>query len=247
MSFNPDFEKFFLSGVGTGCWLSLVTVTTVGYGDVTPKTIIGRILCVIWMIFGIIFASVLTASVTDTVSGTSSLDINKKTIAVLSNSPEVEIAIKDYHADVVYAKTVEELSNIVRSRKAFAGLLNADIASHNQEVIRNERPSSFHKDVLIFAYTIPIKVTVYALVPKNQRIHNHLECMAKHEEEVLDSTDNRFKRKIQTEILRSLSVYSMFKNHAVISYVTIAIGGVFALGCIYEVLYKIKNKKNFQS
>jgi voltage-gated potassium channel len=46
-----------------GIWWAVVTVTTVGYGDITPKTVQGRIVAVVVMLFGIGFLSVLTATI----------------------------------------------------------------------------------------------------------------------------------------------------------------------------------------
>ena len=46
-----------------GIWWAMVTVTTVGYGDLYPKTIEGRIIAMVVMLFGIGFLSVLTATV----------------------------------------------------------------------------------------------------------------------------------------------------------------------------------------
>jgi voltage-gated potassium channel len=40
------------------------TVTTVGYGDVTPKHVSGRIVAVVVMLWGIAFLSILVASIT---------------------------------------------------------------------------------------------------------------------------------------------------------------------------------------
>ena len=40
-----------------------MTVTTVGYGDVYPKTVEGRVIAMVVMLFGIGFLSVLTATV----------------------------------------------------------------------------------------------------------------------------------------------------------------------------------------
>jgi voltage-gated potassium channel len=46
-----------------GIWWAVVTVTTVGYGDLYPKSVEGRIIGMIVMLFGIGFLSVLTATI----------------------------------------------------------------------------------------------------------------------------------------------------------------------------------------
>jgi ABC-type amino acid transport substrate-binding protein len=60
-----------LQGIGHGIWWSLVTMTTVGYGDKAPKTIGGRIVALIWMLLSIVFIASFTAHIT------SSLTINE--------------------------------------------------------------------------------------------------------------------------------------------------------------------------
>lgn len=45
-------------------WWSIVTVTTVGYGDISPETGIGRVMAVVLMVFGIGFISMLTGTIT---------------------------------------------------------------------------------------------------------------------------------------------------------------------------------------
>lgn len=55
------FEK--TSSITDAIWWSFVTITTVGYGDVTPTTIGGRITGVIVMIFGIGLLGMFTATV----------------------------------------------------------------------------------------------------------------------------------------------------------------------------------------
>jgi voltage-gated potassium channel len=52
-----------VSSVWDGIWWAVVTVTTVGYGDVYPKSVGGRIVAMIVMLFGIGFLSVLTATI----------------------------------------------------------------------------------------------------------------------------------------------------------------------------------------
>ncbi len=50
--------------IGRGLWFALQTVTTVGYGDVTPKQADGRLIGAVVMLTGIGFLAVITASVT---------------------------------------------------------------------------------------------------------------------------------------------------------------------------------------
>jgi voltage-gated potassium channel len=52
--------------LGRGLWWAVQTVTTVGYGDVTPRTTTGRVLGTVVMAAGIGFVTVLTAAITAT-------------------------------------------------------------------------------------------------------------------------------------------------------------------------------------
>jgi voltage-gated potassium channel len=54
------------SSIWLGMWWSLQTVTTVGYGDVTPKTVPGRFVGAIVMLQGIAFLAIITAAITST-------------------------------------------------------------------------------------------------------------------------------------------------------------------------------------
>ncbi len=50
--------------IGKGLWFALQTVTTVGYGDVTPRQADGRFIGAVVMLTGLGFLAVITASVT---------------------------------------------------------------------------------------------------------------------------------------------------------------------------------------
>ena len=50
--------------VGTGMWWALQTVTTVGYGDVTPAHFGGRLVGAIVMLEGTAFIAIVTAAIT---------------------------------------------------------------------------------------------------------------------------------------------------------------------------------------
>ena len=52
--------------VGIGMWWALQTVTTVGYGDVTPTHVAGRLVAAAVMLQGIAFIAIITAVITST-------------------------------------------------------------------------------------------------------------------------------------------------------------------------------------
>jgi voltage-gated potassium channel Kch len=54
------------SSIWLGMWWSLQTVTTVGYGDVTPESVPGRFVGVLVMLQGIAFLAIITAAITST-------------------------------------------------------------------------------------------------------------------------------------------------------------------------------------
>jgi voltage-gated potassium channel len=58
--FDP--EEF--PDIGEALWFTLQTVTTVGYGDITPADPVGRVVAALIMLCGIGFLTVITASIT---------------------------------------------------------------------------------------------------------------------------------------------------------------------------------------
>jgi voltage-gated potassium channel len=54
------------TSIWMGMWWALQTVTTVGYGDVTPKSTSGRLVGAFVMLEGLAFLAILTAAITST-------------------------------------------------------------------------------------------------------------------------------------------------------------------------------------
>jgi ABC-type amino acid transport substrate-binding protein len=61
---NEMFGDRIIKGLGHGIWWAAVTMTTVGYGDKTPKTFGGRVVAIFWMFASIILISSFTAAIT---------------------------------------------------------------------------------------------------------------------------------------------------------------------------------------
>ena len=51
-------------GFGDGVWWAIVTAATVGYGDIAPSTLVGRLIAVVLMLSGVGLVSTLAASIT---------------------------------------------------------------------------------------------------------------------------------------------------------------------------------------
>ncbi|KAJ7351046.1 hypothetical protein OS493_037109 [Desmophyllum pertusum] len=59
---NPEqFPRRFWRGICDGMWWAVVTMTTVGYGDKAPKSLLARLFAAIWMITGVVLLSMFTA------------------------------------------------------------------------------------------------------------------------------------------------------------------------------------------
>jgi voltage-gated potassium channel len=59
-----DSEEY--PNLGVGLWWALQTVTTVGYGDVAPRQVGGRLVGAVVMLEGIAFIAIVTAVITST-------------------------------------------------------------------------------------------------------------------------------------------------------------------------------------
>jgi polar amino acid transport system substrate-binding protein len=65
---TKDFRRQIIPGIGDGIWWSAQTMTTLGYGDVVPRTFKGRLVGMIWMFCSVVIISSFTAAITSTMT-----------------------------------------------------------------------------------------------------------------------------------------------------------------------------------
>ena len=94
---NPQFPENYFQGIWESFWWATVTVTTVGYGDKTPKAKVGRLFALFWMVAGYFIFAYFTASITSAVTVTElqgeingPSDLSGKRVATIEHSPAAE-------------------------------------------------------------------------------------------------------------------------------------------------------------
>ncbi|CAB3988599.1 Potassium voltage-gated channel subfamily F member 1, partial [Paramuricea clavata] len=95
---NPDeFPRAFHRGVLEGFWWAFVTMTTVGYGDRSPKGYISRAFAIVWILVGLVVISITTGVITTSLTAitlSTNLKLYGAKIGAMENSTEYRIGVK---------------------------------------------------------------------------------------------------------------------------------------------------------
>lgn len=91
--YPDDYGKGVIRGTASGVWLAVVTMTTVGYGDLAPRSAAGRFLLGSWMVISLILATSFVAGIATTFSQTSTDD---ETITSLNHLKDKKVAVPNY-------------------------------------------------------------------------------------------------------------------------------------------------------
>jgi polar amino acid transport system substrate-binding protein len=127
-----------------GVYWAVVTMTTVGYGDKTPKSHLGRTLAVVWMVGSLILVSLLTTNLVarmtanrvESVAATRTSDLAGKRLAAVSGSSGAEyldterLAYQKFAdlADALNALAAGKADAVVNSVGALQYLVNTRFA-----------------------------------------------------------------------------------------------------------------------
>ena len=234
-SCNKQFEGRF--GPISALYWSFVTMTTVGYGDIVPVTFVGRFLSILWMFTGLIVASVLTATLTDTVNGTNNIRIENQKVACINNSHEEFYLQRDYNAVPILYSSYEEVVNAVRYGHVFAAVLPYDIAA----VMKNDIVAGDNYDEhLSIAYKLPGKVPFSLMTNQPEEFTKLFECMfEKYRYNIVTLTKEILETEIELQNIFYGDVYTMFSHSVFIQIVS----GITAFCVLLSILFISLEKK----
>lgn len=134
---NPEeFDTRVGPGLGAGFWWAAVTMTTVGYGDKSPRTLGGRIVALVWMFAAIIVISSFTAAITSslTVSQLGSEiesidDVGNRRVGTLPGSASEEWLFNNGFRATSF-DTLEDALHAVAEGELIAVLYDAPLIGH---------------------------------------------------------------------------------------------------------------------
>lgn len=128
-NFNPSPVK----GIASGIWWAAVTMTTVGYGDMTPKTLGGRMIALFWMFSSLLLVSAIIAGVASTLTlakmdplVTGPDDLPKARIASIENSIS-DSYLKSRRLESHYFNSVEQGLSAINNNKIDAMVYDAPL------------------------------------------------------------------------------------------------------------------------
>ena len=106
------------NSVGDGIWWAIVTISTVGYGDIVPTSGWGRLIGSLVLVFGVTFVAFLTATVTSLFVADTQEDIDASSEAKRSAE---------------HGRTVALLEGLSKRLDSIENKLDQDLAAKDEE------------------------------------------------------------------------------------------------------------------
>ncbi|XP_066030883.1 uncharacterized protein [Pocillopora verrucosa] len=152
MKQNPDeFPASFSKGVGEGFWWSFISMTTVGYGDRSPRSVPARIFGIAWTLTGLVIISILIGTICSALTSSSisyPVTLYGTKIGAIQNSTEQRVGtLKNarVNEDKKYTN-FEDIRSALEDGKVEGALLDTYVAAEHKDELFNDK--IFVKEIL---------------------------------------------------------------------------------------------------
>ncbi len=162
---NPEQFRPSWKGLWDGLWWSVVTMTTVGYGDKSPKSRGGKMIALIWMFSGLLFISGLTASVASMLTVNelkanyeSFNEFKESAVGCIKNSSTNEFLEESFFHNIQVYESVARGLDDLRDNKIEAFLYDEPILKYrlNQDISYQDlRILPMQFDLQFYAFGLP--------------------------------------------------------------------------------------------
>lgn len=122
-----------------GIWYALVTITTVGYGDVVPATEAGRLFGFVLIIFGVVFFSLVTANISAYLIGSDQKQLEKEILQYVKQTEQrlaKQQSLNEEHVEKIIIHMSKEIKD-----------LKKELTKNEHEKIKRESQSKLDKRV----------------------------------------------------------------------------------------------------
>ena len=130
---NPDFPQTYWRGIWEALWWSAVTVTTVGYGDKTPRGFAGRMLGLFWMFAGLFLIAHFTAGITALLTLqqwdsniSTEADLHGRRVATVQGSTSDDF-LREQRISATRVESIEEAYDLLAKKRVHAIVYDAPV------------------------------------------------------------------------------------------------------------------------
>ncbi|XP_028414723.1 uncharacterized protein LOC114537825 isoform X2 [Dendronephthya gigantea] len=234
---NPDeFPMKFTEGVWEGFWWAIVTMTTVGYGDRAPRSILGRLFCMIWIITGMSIIAILTAMVTASLSASIEyrLVVHGSKMGAVDGSQEERIGTGMNAGIKTFDTPKDVVEALVDTTSLEVAIMDSYLLSYYHEVIKREPVRVKANEELPINYGL-------SLAPNSE---NFTQCFIRYiknnPQDIFESIRqnlNPLKNPtddVSEELIASQGFLGEKDFHMILYALAGFLGGFFLLGIIWE-------------
>ncbi|XP_067033794.1 uncharacterized protein [Acropora muricata] len=177
---NEDFPLTFKRGSSEGFWWAFISITTVGYGDKAPKSLLGRLFSVLWILIGLVVITMFTATVTSALTNTALPEFTNTLegmkVGVLDKDFEAEEEARYIGANPLSYQSVADLNAALSSEKVEGIFMERIQAYYYYKDSNDENLRIFKAINTKISYRMALKTnTMQQVIDGNSCIKRRLE------------------------------------------------------------------------